>query len=83
MDTASLWCDSIEDAVLEIARSCGERHYQITAAGQARIPASELAGDWFRPLVIARRPPVREGAQAFRALPSIAAGTQYGWRHPV
>jgi hypothetical protein len=66
-------------------RSGGHHAYLLTPLGAHQIPRQDpvaLAANW-TPL---RRPPVpprRAGSQAFRELPSVAAGREMGWRHPT
>lgn len=58
--------------------------WRLTDVGRAKLPGSAqpaFLANW-RPL---QRPRVvrREGSEAFRSLPSMAAGRERDWRHPV
>ena len=57
--------------------------WRITEAGRAKLPRQlETRRDNFQPL---QRDRVvrRAGSNAFRSLPSMAAGRERAWRHPV
>lgn len=48
--------------------------------GRALLPAAQA--NVMRPYQPPKRPPVRDGALAFRTIPSLAADREYGWRNP-
>lgn len=64
-----------------ISRNRGGRwHLTMQGRGVMPEPVQQVP---MRPYVAPKRAPVRPGAMAFASLPSVAAGVERAWRHPI